>query len=585
MKKVLTMKTNYGFNNDQTERNLRCPRELQSHNPPKGMSALLAVAVGLLSAIHPGSAQSWTKTSAPVLSWTAVASSADGTKLVAVANDLPTGAVYLSTNSGATWTPADAPSGAWNCVASSVDGKKLVIAGYDSPAGPVYLSTNSGASWIPAGISSHGWKGVASSADGAKLVLAADDHPAGPVFTSTDSGLSWTPAGVSGHGWTCVASSADGAALLATANEFPTGPVFGSSDSGGNWTQLSVPAASWIAAASSADGTKLVIAGNNPPDGPVYLSADSGTNWFSAGASAENYAAVASSADGTTIVIASALINGVSGYIYISRNSGTNWDNSLAPVLAWSSVAASADGRKLVAVANGEGIYVQSVATLPPIINGMTRLSSAQFRLQFNGVISGNYTVLTSSNLNTWTELGSATETSPGQFSFTDAAAASLPKRFYRLRSPAQHIATNPGFETGDTRGWFGFGSPTISAQTSQVHSGSYAALVTNRTATWVGIAQEFKGVLQANHAYTVSAWLRLASGTAQTMNLTMLKTDGSGTTYTQIASGSVSASGWTQLSGQYILNYSGTLTSLILYAEMPSNSSTAYYLDDLVVK
>ena len=48
--------------------------------------------------------------------------------------------------------------------------------------------------------------------------------------------------------------------------------------------------------------------------------------------------------------------------------------------------------------------------------------------------------------------------------------------------SAAQNLVTNPGFETGDTSGWFGFGSPTLTAETSVVHTGSYAALVSNRT-------------------------------------------------------------------------------------------------------
>jgi len=48
----------------------------------------------------------------------------------------------------------------------------------------------------------------------------------------------------------------------------------------------------------------------------------------------------------------------------------------------------------------------------------------------------------------------------------------------------AQNLATNPGFETGNTSGWSPFGSPAISAQSVQIHSGSYAALVTNRTAS-----------------------------------------------------------------------------------------------------
>ena len=75
----------------------------------------------------------------------------------------------------------------------------------------------------------------------------------------------------------------------------------------------------------------------------------------------------------------------------------------------------------------------------------------------------------------------------------------------------AQNLVTNPGFEAGNTSGWFAFGSPSIFAQTNQVHSGTYAAEVTNRTATYMGIAQSFTGALQPGQAYSVSAWLRFA--------------------------------------------------------------------------
>ncbi|EEF60957.1 carbohydrate binding domain-containing protein [Pedosphaera parvula] len=149
----------------------------------------------------------------------------------------------------------------------------------------------------------------------------------------------------------------------------------------------------------------------------------------------------------------------------------------------------------------------------------------------------------------------------------------------------AQNLATNSGFETGNTTGWFAFGSPVISAQTSQVHSGSYAALVTNRTASYMGIAQSFKGAFQAGQTYNISAWLRLVSGTNQTMQLTMQKVDGGGTAYSAVASGSVSTNGWTQLSGQFSFDYSGSLTSLVLYAEVPNSANAAYFLDDLLVE
>jgi glucuronoarabinoxylan endo-1,4-beta-xylanase len=144
------------------------------------------------------------------------------------------------------------------------------------------------------------------------------------------------------------------------------------------------------------------------------------------------------------------------------------------------------------------------------------------------------------------------------------------------------NLVTNPGFETGTATGWSVFGSSTLSVETSQVHSGNYACLVTNRTATWNGIAQSFAGVLQAGLTYDVSAWVRLVSGANQTMQLTMQKADGSGTSYAAVASGSVSSSDWTQLSGQYTYSASGGVSALNLYAEVPSSSTAAFYIDDI---
>jgi glucuronoarabinoxylan endo-1,4-beta-xylanase len=149
----------------------------------------------------------------------------------------------------------------------------------------------------------------------------------------------------------------------------------------------------------------------------------------------------------------------------------------------------------------------------------------------------------------------------------------------------AQELATNPGFETGDTTGWFGFGTPTLIVETAQVHSGSYACLVTSRTATYMGAAQSFTSVLQSGQTYNVSAWIRLVSGASQTVYLTFAKTDGNPTSYAQAATGTATASGWTQIAGQYTLNVSGTLSSLTLYAELPNGATNAYYIDDLSVQ
>jgi O-glycosyl hydrolase len=155
---------------------------------------------------------------------------------------------------------------------------------------------------------------------------------------------------------------------------------------------------------------------------------------------------------------------------------------------------------------------------------------------------------------------------------------------FGRSDGLPQNLAANPGFEAGNTAGWFAFGPPTISAQTGQVHSGAYAALVQNRTDTWNGIAQSLQGALVSGQTYNISAWVRLAATGSQTIELTMKKEDAGGTSYTTIASGSVSSNGWVQLSGQYSLNVSGTLTALEFYAQVPTSSSVSFYLDDLSV-
>ena len=82
--------------------------------------------------------------SAGSLDWLSVASSADGTKLVAAATFRN---IYTSADSGATWTQRT-QQGLWS-VASSADGTKLVAAGIDIQSGGafIYTSSDSGATW------------------------------------------------------------------------------------------------------------------------------------------------------------------------------------------------------------------------------------------------------------------------------------------------------------------------------------------------------------------------------------------------------------------------------------------------------
>ena len=74
----------------------------------------------------------------PNSSWFAAASSADGTKLVVVAQK---GLIYSSTNSGSTWNLNNLPPGQqWHSVASSADGSKLAVGAANTSSGAIWTS-------------------------------------------------------------------------------------------------------------------------------------------------------------------------------------------------------------------------------------------------------------------------------------------------------------------------------------------------------------------------------------------------------------------------------------------------------------
>jgi len=218
----------------------------------------------------------------PNLDWRSVATSADGTKLVAVADNA--WGPFTSADSGATWISNSAPTLFWT-VATSVDGNKLVAA-----LGWICTSTDSGATWTLSGapVLSY-WRSVASSADGTKLVAAESDinfpWGTGSIYTSTDSGATWISNNVPGLDWSSVASSADGTKLVAAALDNPNYPgshggIYTSTNSGATWILnwiWSGPGGSLCSVASSADGSKLFAAVENgiyictSPSTPVQL--------------------------------------------------------------------------------------------------------------------------------------------------------------------------------------------------------------------------------------------------------------------------------------------------------------------------
>ena len=155
----------------------------------------------------------WTEqTGSGSRAWTSIASSADGSKLVAT---MTGGSAYISDDAGKTWTEqVDSGSRAWIAITSSADGTKL--AGVYHWGGYILTSDDRGQTWRSNGISggSCDWTSITSSADGTKLAATAKN---GAVFTSSNSGATWTPqAGSGNRAWTSITSSADGTKLAAT---------------------------------------------------------------------------------------------------------------------------------------------------------------------------------------------------------------------------------------------------------------------------------------------------------------------------------------------------------------------------------
>ena len=272
---------------------------------------------------------------------------------------------------GVTWTPR-ASSQNWCSVASSADGTMLVAA---VDGGHLYTSTDSGATWTPRA-STQSWESVALSSYstpdfnglivfGYKLVAGTyDDH----ICASPDAGLTWTnltqitlveqaptPNVTVYPACRCMVASANGSELLVLAYDAKItdgfeGGLWISSDSGATWgesfalTSLGSEGplqrdTLFSSVASSADGTKLVAVGNE-----IWTSTDAGATWTEK-LTGGDWTSVASSADGTKLVA-------VGTYIWISPDAGVTWTQQAgAPSNNWASVASSADGSKLVAVA------------------------------------------------------------------------------------------------------------------------------------------------------------------------------------------------------------------------------------------
>ena len=176
--------------------------------------------------------------------------------------------IYTSTNSGATWSSTSSPSLWWSSVASSADGTKLVagVGGVGDITGPIYKSSNSGATWTRTSAPIDAWSSLASSADGTKLVAGVGRGDiTGLVYFSFDSGATWTPSSVPRDYWNFLAMSSDGTKCVAVVLN------------GGIYTSAPDQALSTL---TSSDGRMVVAWSASAPGFRLQQNSDlTTTNW------------------------------------------------------------------------------------------------------------------------------------------------------------------------------------------------------------------------------------------------------------------------------------------------------------------
>ena len=404
----------------------------------------LVVSSNAVLTVYPG----WSKANATSNAWQCVASSADGTKLVA---GISGGTIYRSTDSGTNWQATTAPVADWNCIACSSDGSKLA-AGQTGSNAVIYLSTNGGLNWARISAPTGACTSIACSSDGSKLAAAFSNFTTKGIYTSTDSGSTWTQTSApTTNRWAGLASSADGTKLVAVSTgAINGGSIYVSTNSGETWVRTT-NGLNWTTVTSSADGVKLfaIVSGNTgfpgQTSGSIYASTNSGRTWVFlnnlTNHTAGNWQAIACSADAHIVVAAnqgSPLAGGEQ--IYLSMDSGNTWRNAGAPDALWTSLASSADGTKLVAVASGVTLILgnpepgpiylwQSAPTLGSILsaNGLT-LSWPQ---AWTGYVLQENSDLTTT---TWTDVALPPLLTNGQNQVLIAPTNS--QDFYRLEFP-----------------------------------------------------------------------------------------------------------------------------------------------------
>lgn len=144
------------------------------------------------------------------------------------------------------------------------------------------------------------------------------------------------------------------------------------------------------------------------------------------------------------------------------------------------------------------------------------------------------------------------------------------------------NIVANGDFET-DVSGWFPWGSTTITHGTAHAHGGSASAFVTNRDASWQGMATSLLASMTPGATYRASAFVRLDGAASDTAILTAKTTCNGTEAFQRIGSATANDSGWVEIRGDLVVPPCA-LSELSFYVEGPA-PGVGIYLDDVSVQ
>jgi len=156
------------------------------------------------------------------------------------------------------------------------------------------------------------------------------------------------------------------------------------------------------------------------------------------------------------------------------------------------------------------------------------------------------------------------------------------------LAPPPAATVISTDFENG-LDGWVARnsqGTPTVDLTTTEAHSPTHAALISNRTGQGDGIGHDVTGIMKAGTIYTVTAWVKFVSGSpTDTLWLSMRRTVGGSDSYDTVAQiAGVRGDAWTQVNVNYTM---GTADAAFIYFETtyPDGTAASFLVDDIVIQ